>query len=52
LNVAPAVCGLFLTAWDIDGTAFKDILPPVKSLRSGDVKEIDAPLDDIPPAKQ
>jgi predicted PurR-regulated permease PerM len=27
--VGPIVCGLFLTAWDIYGAAFKDILPPV-----------------------
>ena len=30
--VGPIVCGLFLTAWDIYGVAFKNILPPVKSL--------------------
>ena len=28
----PVVCGLFLTALDIYGTTFKDILPPVTSL--------------------
>jgi len=33
--VGPIVCGLFLTAWDIYGAAFKDILPPVKSLKTG-----------------
>lgn len=32
--IGPVVCGLFLTAWDIYGTAFRDILPPVKNLRS------------------
>jgi predicted PurR-regulated permease PerM len=32
--IGPVVCGLFLTALDIYGTAFKDILPPVKSLKS------------------
>jgi len=32
--VGPIVCGLFLTAWDIYGAAFKDILPPVKNLRT------------------
>lgn len=32
--VGPIVCGLFLTAWDIYGATFKDVLPPVKSLRS------------------
>jgi predicted PurR-regulated permease PerM len=30
--IGPVVCGLFLTALDIYGTAFKNILPPVKSL--------------------
>lgn len=44
--VGPIVCGLFLTAWDIYGTAFKDILPPVKSLRSGDGKEPEAPPEE------
>ena len=28
--VGPLVCGLFLTVWDIYGTTFKDILPPVR----------------------
>ena len=28
--VGPIVCGLFLTAWDIYGAAFQDILPPMK----------------------
>jgi predicted PurR-regulated permease PerM len=32
--VGPVVCGLFLTALDIYGSAFKDVLPPVKSLAS------------------
>jgi predicted PurR-regulated permease PerM len=32
--VGPIVCGLFLTVWEIYGATFKDILPPVKSLRS------------------
>ena len=30
--IGPLVCGMFLTALDIYGTAFKNILPPVKSL--------------------
>jgi len=29
--VGPIVCGLFLTAWDIYGTVFTDVLPPVKN---------------------
>ena len=33
--VGPIVCGLFLTVWDIYGMTFKDLLPPVKSFRSG-----------------
>jgi predicted PurR-regulated permease PerM len=33
--VGPIVCGLFLTVWEIYGATFKDVLPPVKSLRSG-----------------
>ena len=33
--VGPIVCGLFLTVWDIYGTTFKEVLPPVKaSVRS------------------
>lgn len=32
--VGPIVCGLFLTALDIYGTTFKDVLPPAKSLRA------------------
>src|SRR5512132_3254069 len=31
--VGPIVCGLFLTVWEIYGATFKDVLPPVKSLR-------------------
>lgn len=44
--VGPIVCGLFLTAWDIYGTAFKEILPPVKDLRSGEVKEPEPTLEE------
>lgn len=36
--VGPIVCGLFLTIWEIYGNTFKDILPPVRSLRSGKLK--------------
>lgn len=35
--VGPIVCGLFLTAWDIYGVAFKNILPPVRSLKHQDL---------------
>jgi len=34
--VGPIVCGLFLTVWDIYGTTFKAVLPPVESFRSPD----------------
>jgi predicted PurR-regulated permease PerM len=34
--VGPIVCGLFLTVWDIYGTTFKAILPPVTSFRPRD----------------
>ena len=37
--VGPIVCGLFLTVWEIYGATFKEVLPPVKSLRSGGVEE-------------
>ena len=42
--VGPIVCGLFLTVWEIYGTTFKDILPPVRSLASGEVKDTSAAL--------
>jgi len=44
--VGPMVCALFLTVWDIYGTTFRDILPPVKSLHSGELKRPDATLED------
>jgi predicted PurR-regulated permease PerM len=34
--VGPIVCGLFLTVWDIYGTTFREILPPVTSFRRSD----------------
>ena len=34
--VGPIVCGLFLTVWDIYGTTFREVLPPVKSFRPPD----------------
>src|ERR671918_53473 len=39
--VGPIVCGLFLTAWDIYGTTFREVLPPVKNLRTGEPQEIE-----------
>jgi predicted PurR-regulated permease PerM len=47
--VGPVVCGLFLTVWDIYGTTFKDILPPVKSLRTGTVTRPPATLEEKSP---
>jgi len=44
--VGPIVCGLFLTVWDIYGTTFREVLPPVQSLRTGEVKNPEATLDD------
>lgn len=41
--VGPIVCGLFLTVWTIYGATFKDVLPPVKSLRLTDANEPEAP---------
>jgi predicted PurR-regulated permease PerM len=43
--VGPIVCGLFLTVWDIYGVTFKDILPSVKRLRSGDGEESETILE-------
>lgn len=44
--VGPIVCGLFLTVWDIYGTTFRDVLPPVKSLSTGEIKDPEATLED------
>jgi predicted PurR-regulated permease PerM len=44
--VGPLVCGLFLTVWEIYGTTFRDVLPPVRSLSSGELKAPDATLDE------
>lgn len=46
--VGPIVCGLFLTAWDIYGAAFRHILPPVKSLHSDALE--DSSADSSPPS--
>jgi predicted PurR-regulated permease PerM len=42
--IGPLVCGLFLTVWDIYGATFKDILPPVHSLASGEARKPGATL--------
>jgi predicted PurR-regulated permease PerM len=44
--VGPIVCGLFLTVWDIYGTTFKAILPPVKSLTTGELKRPESTLEE------
>ena len=44
--VGPIVCGLFLTVWDIYGATFKDVLPSVKKLRSGNGGESEIILED------
>lgn len=46
--VGPIVCGLFLTAWDIYGAAFRNILPPVKNLRTGKVAIPEENIDEEP----
>ena len=38
--VGPIVCGLFLTVWDIYGATFKDVLPPVRGLHSGEMTKL------------
>ena len=47
--VGPIVCGLFLTVWDIYGTTFRDILPPVRDLHSGQTKAPEATLEENTP---
>jgi predicted PurR-regulated permease PerM len=42
--IGPLVCGLFLTVWDIYGATFKEILPPVHSLATGQAKKPGATL--------
>ncbi|HYJ05402.1 MAG TPA: AI-2E family transporter [Chthoniobacterales bacterium] len=44
--VGPIVCGLFLTVWDIYGTTFKAILPPVKSVSTGELKRPEPTLEE------
>jgi predicted PurR-regulated permease PerM len=41
--VGPIVCGLFLTVWDIYGSTFKAILPPVRDLESGRLNKSSEP---------
>lgn len=38
--VGPIVCGLFLTVWEIYGVTFRDVLPPVTSIATGDESDI------------
>lgn len=44
--VGPIVCGLFLTVWEIYGTTFREVLPPVKDLKTGELKKPDATLEE------
>ncbi len=37
--IGPLVCGLFLTVWDIYGTTFRDVLPPIQSPPSSETKK-------------
>lgn len=46
--VGPIVCGLFLTVWDIYGTTFRDVLPPVRDLHSGERKSPEGTLEHKP----
>lgn len=46
--IGPVVCGLFLTALDIYGTTFKNILPPVKSLTADAMVKPDATVANKP----
>ncbi len=48
--VGPVVCGLFLTALDIYGSAFKDVLPPVKSLAPDAMVNPQPDVDEKAPA--
>lgn len=47
--VGPIVCGLFLTVWDIYGTTFRDVLPPVRDLHSGERKRPESTLEENTP---
>jgi predicted PurR-regulated permease PerM len=40
--VGPIVCGLFVTIWEIYGATFKNVLPPVKRVRSEIANESDS----------
>ena len=46
--IGPMVCGLFLTVWDIYGATFKDILPPVRSLSTGGLKQPEPTIEEKP----
>ena len=50
--IGPLVCGLFLTVWEIYGATFKDVLPPVGDLVTGEIKKADAKLTTSKKAKQ
>jgi predicted PurR-regulated permease PerM len=42
LIVGPIICGLFLTVWEIYGVTFREILPPVRGVRSGNRLQTEA----------
>ncbi len=44
--VGPIVCGLFLTVWEIYGTTFRHVLPPVRRLDSGEVKPRESTMEE------
>jgi predicted PurR-regulated permease PerM len=46
--VGPIVCGLFLTVWDIYGTTFRDVLPPVRDLHLEPRRPDAAPKENPP----
>lgn len=51
--IGPIVCGLFLTVWDIYGTAFRHILPPVKPSQFDQVAPLPPEAETEPaPAKK
>lgn len=46
--IGPVICGLFLTALDIYGTTFKNILPPVRDLTTDAMVEPGPSIPDKP----
>ncbi len=44
--IGPIVCGLFLTVWEIYGTTFRHVLPPVRRLDSGEVRPRESTMEE------